>query len=326
TTAADARKQAWTSYWAGGALHSCAGSFAGNYSGAIGDFWRKVFQGLEEPGRVLDLATGNGALPLLLWEQRGENAGVQIDAVDLAAVVPPWYQPSQHRGVEFHGGVAMEKLPFPDDTFDLVVSQFGLEYARWPDALHECLRVAAADGRVAFIMHHADSLLVQLGRVELENQHLLLAEAGLLDAAERVIPWIALAREGGAGLDGAPEARMARVGYNDAMTNVSTAIEQSRAPDLLVETRAWVHALVSGADGMDARQQGAALSTRRETMRAAMLRTHELVEHALQQEQLDELVKVVRQRWPSHMIDCGPITQEEGLLGWGIVAAPSSHS
>ena len=326
TTEADARKQAWTSYWAEGALHSCVGSYAGNYSGAIGDFWRGVFEPLQPSGRVLDLATGNGALPLLLWEQRGAQAGLRIDAVDLAAVEPPWYKKSQHPGIAFHAGVAMERLPIRGSTFDLVISQFGLEYARWPDALHECLRVCAADGSLAFIMHHAESILVEVGRAEGKNQKILLAEQGLLDAAELVIPWIARARRGDAGVDGNHEARLAREGYNQAMADISGAIGQSLAPDLLLETRGWVHALVSGTGGTEVQQQLAAIAACRNTLGNASLRTQELIEHALQQEQLDALVRIVSQHRPLHRVHSQVIRQDEGILGWGIVVTRSGHA
>ena len=36
-----ARRAAWSAYWATGGLHSCVGSFGGNYGGAIGGFWRE---------------------------------------------------------------------------------------------------------------------------------------------------------------------------------------------------------------------------------------------------------------------------------------------
>ena len=66
----DPRRQAWSSYWAQGALHSCTGSFDARYSGAIGAFWDAVVAEIPPGSRVLDLATGNGALPLRLWSTR----------------------------------------------------------------------------------------------------------------------------------------------------------------------------------------------------------------------------------------------------------------
>src|SRR5688572_29452405 len=122
----DARRDAWSSYWAAGGLHSCVGSFAGNYAGAIGDFWRDRAAALPDGARILDLATGNGALPLLFRDRRGD--AIEIDAVDLARIAPRWHRPDESPRVRFHSGIAMERLPFADAGFDLVASQFGFEY------------------------------------------------------------------------------------------------------------------------------------------------------------------------------------------------------
>ena len=104
-----ARRAAWSAYWATGGLHSCVGSFGGNYGGAIGGFWRNVFSRLPAtPVRALDLATGNGAIPLMLWEQRGQGGLLTVDAVDLAQLAPSWHRADQHAGIRFHAGVAME--------------------------------------------------------------------------------------------------------------------------------------------------------------------------------------------------------------------------
>lgn len=319
------RKQAWSSYWAGGALHSCIGSYTGNYAGAIGDFWQARFQRLRKGDRVLDLATGNGALPLLLQERMGVEGRIRIDAVDLAEVAPPWLKPSRHPGIAFHTGVAMEDLPFMDQSFDLVVSQFGLEYARWPQALHEILRVGKPEGSVAIVMHHADSVLVKVGKAELANQQLLLEVDGLLDAVAAIIPWMARARSAASDMQGNAEALACRQRYNQAMNRLAEEIEASLAPDLLIESRSWAHGLVSGATGMDPVQQLSLVADYREAMQAAALRTSEMVEHALDLARVNGLLDAFREHRPGHDAACLPISQEEGILGWGAVIAPVEH-
>ncbi|MEO8365883.1 MAG: class I SAM-dependent methyltransferase [Pseudoxanthomonas sp.] len=319
------RKKVWSSYWAGGALHSCIGSYTDNYSGAIGDFWKARFQGLRSGSRVLDLATGNGALPLLLRDYAGTERQIRIDAVDLAEVAPRWLQPSQHADITFHSGVAMEDLPFPDQSFDLVVSQFGLEYARWPQALYEILRVGQPEGAAAFVMHHADSVLVKVGRAERANQQLLLQEDGLLNAVDAVIPWIARARSGATDMQSNAEALACRQRYNKAMNRLADEIEASPAPDLLIESRDWVHGLVSGANGVDPGLQLSLLANYRQVMQAAMLRTSEMIEHALDPIQANGLLDVFREHRPGHDMECRPISQKEGILGWAVVMGPATN-
>ena len=317
-----ARRAAWSAYWATGGLHSCVGSFDGNYSGAIGDFWRGVFKDLPEgPLRALDLATGNGALPRLLWEHRGDRPGLEVDAVDLAQLAPTWLDPGQHAGLRFHAGVAMEQLPFADASFDLVASQYGFEYANRDAALAEALRVLKPGGRLALVMHHAGSVLVRVGRSELQNQSLLMAPDGLLAATAAVLPWIARAR---AGQDpsGEPEALRARTAYNAAVQALASCIAGSEAPDLLLETRDWVNRLLAGT-GPDPAPALAALASYREGLVAAGLRTGELIEHALDETQLAALVSSVQAARPSGRVRVEPVAQAEGLLGWGLRLDPA---
>lgn len=313
------RRNAWSSYWANGTLHSCAGSFAGNYAGAIADFWRPLFERLQPGESVLDIATGNGALPMLAWEQRKSGGGISIDAVDLAVVAPAWHDPDKHVAIRFHPGVCMEQLPFPDQGFDLVASQYGLEYGHWPEALHECLRVCRADGTAAFILHHAGSVLVKVGRCELDNQRLLLAPGGLVQAAREVLPWIDRARSGGIGLSEESEAKRCKDAYNQAMRRLGAAIETSEVPDLLVEARAWIHGLVSTGGDSEGRLSG--LGDYCDALATAMLRTEEMVSHALDEQALDDMLAMLHEARPEARISHRVIEQAEGVLGWGVVVA-----
>lgn len=96
--------------------------------------------------RVLDVACGTGVLarevasrtgPLGLVTGLDPSPGMLAVARELAPEI------------DWRAGVA-ESLPFPDRSFDTVVSQFGLMFfADRRQALREMLRVAKPDGRVA---------------------------------------------------------------------------------------------------------------------------------------------------------------------------------
>ena len=99
-----------------------------------------------QPGhRVLDVACGTGILAREAAARVGTsghvvgldpNPGMLAVAADLAP------------GVQWREGLA-ESLPFPDGSFDAVVSQFGLMFFRdRRQALQEMKRVAAPGGRV----------------------------------------------------------------------------------------------------------------------------------------------------------------------------------
>lgn len=314
----DGRRQAWSGYWASGRLHSCATSFEGNYDGAIGRFWEQAFASLPPGSRVLDLATGNGALPAMLWQMH--PAAVQVDAVDLAEVAPAWITPAHGQAIRFHPGVDMEALPFADARFDCVVSQFGFEYADRARALAEACRVAAPDGRLRLVMHHHDSRLVQVGREELAHHRHLVADDGLLPAARAVVAVLAAVR-GGRPPDAA--AVQARQRYNLALAELAQAAAASTAPDLLLETREAVHRQVA-AVGADPTPALEALERLGADLAHARLRTAEMVECALDRAQLDALAQAVRQARPQWQVACAELAQAEGVLAWSLAAGPAA--
>ena len=83
--------------------------------------------GLPAGARVLDVGTGPGALPRLLAEAA---PGLQLDAVDLAPEMIACAQRTATPGVTFT--VAdVAALPWPDATFDVVVST--LSQHHWGD-------------------------------------------------------------------------------------------------------------------------------------------------------------------------------------------------
>ncbi|KAF1712903.1 class I SAM-dependent methyltransferase [Pseudoxanthomonas sacheonensis] len=317
------RRSAWSTYWASGALHSCANSYQDNYRGAIEDFWGVVFKHMGASSRVLDIATGNGALPLMLSRLRGREAKDSIDAVDLAEIAPAWNATEQWPQIRFHSGIRMERLPFENQSFDLVVSQYGIEYGKWPDALSEGLRVCRSEGVLALVLHHSDSVLVSVGRSELRNHELLTSPRGLIESARRVIPWVSTMRAGIFSYEDAAEAQSRKAAYNLAMSVISEEIVSTPVPDLLLEARQSIHQLVSEAAvaDADASQILLRLEQYSDSLAAAALRTAEMVSHALCQADMEAMKRYLIEARPDWKVTSRVILQAEGLLGWGMVAA-----
>ena len=100
-----------------------------------------------QPGqRVLDVACGTGILAREVALRTGSTGAViGIDPNPGMVAVAKQLAPS----IEWREGVA-ESLPFPDQSFDAVVSQFGLMFfTDQRQALREMLRVLAPGGRLA---------------------------------------------------------------------------------------------------------------------------------------------------------------------------------
>ena len=99
--------------------------------------------------RVLDLACGTGIVARLVASLLGENGSVTgLDLNPNMLAVARAAAEREQRVINWHEGRA-EQLPFPDNSFDLVLCQFGLMFfADGKAALAEIDRVLAKGGRL----------------------------------------------------------------------------------------------------------------------------------------------------------------------------------
>jgi SAM-dependent methyltransferase len=104
--------------------------------------------GIRAGAKVLDVACGTGVVSLT-----AARAGATVHGIDLT---PELIQHARENAeltrldASFQEGDA-EALPFPDATFDIVVSQFGHMFApRAEVAIREMLRVLKPGGTIAF--------------------------------------------------------------------------------------------------------------------------------------------------------------------------------
>lgn len=123
-----------------------AGDMERHYSpGRTWEATARALVQLIEPGRVLDIASGDGVMGELL----GAHAQ-SIDCVDLSTRV---VRAGQTRvrdlpGVHFHQA-DMHALPFADGTFDTVLMLHALTYSPRPEqAIAEAARVLDSGGRL----------------------------------------------------------------------------------------------------------------------------------------------------------------------------------
>ena len=317
-----ARRDAWSRYWARGAPHSCVGTYGENYGGVIAGFWREVFGALPAVARVLDIATGNGALPRLLLDQC-RAPGVQCDAVDIVAVSPPWLAslaPAEQGRLRFHGGIDAAELPLADRSFDLIVSQYGLEYTDFDRTLPELLRVRAPGGGVAMVLHHAQGRPATLAQVEIDHLRWLAGEGGLFDVAAALIEPMTRAAtpQGRVALQQDPQADAARERFNDLQGQVSAraAAAAGDGADVLHEVRDAVMSVFTLAGREGAAIARAALSALREELAAGATRLGDLRAHALDVHRAQAL----QERLATELgmpVSLGELREKGGyLMGW----------
>ena len=103
---------------------------------------------IEADDRVLDIGCGTGFATEGLLTEVETVYGLDQSAHQLEKAYAKF---GRDGPVKFHRGDA-ERLPFKDDTFDVVWSSGSIEY--WPnpvDALEECRRIAKPGGKVLIV-------------------------------------------------------------------------------------------------------------------------------------------------------------------------------
>ena len=189
-SAAPGANQGWKDYWKEDRSASCVPERAST-AREIREWWIERFAGMPDACRILDVATGNGVLlahAAIAAEREGR--GFALTGVDLADIDPLRYVsdlPASLREARFIGGIAAERLPFGDAGFDVVVSQYGLEYADLHRALAEVERVLAGKGRLLWLAHSEDSSVVRQNREQGAEVEFLLAAGGPLHAMRQLV-------------------------------------------------------------------------------------------------------------------------------------------
>ncbi|HYD13293.1 MAG TPA: class I SAM-dependent methyltransferase [Allosphingosinicella sp.] len=209
----------WSQYWRYDRIASCFdGAGRTNYPGEIAGGWRAFFADLPAGACILDLCTGNGAAALLAAE---DERAARIVAVDQADIDPPAFV-SRHAAlyarIEFRSGTDVAALPFGDGGFDAVVSQYGIEYSDLSRSLPEAARMVAPGGRIRFVVHAADGVVVRDSKAVIADADLLLGEIDLPGHAARCFKAVcAVERAGG----DAALAEKSFAAFQDALVRVA---------------------------------------------------------------------------------------------------------
>lgn len=190
----------WEQFWRHGSVTTFERSGNPNYDGEIREFWERQFATLRESARIVDLATGNGAVALLAAEYSAtHDRQFRVDALDRAGIRPEkdlqeaeaareWL-----KSVRFRGGAPNESTGLEGECADLVTSQYGFEYGDPSASAREAMRILKPGGRIALITHHANSVVVGEAREGLEQHRLCLRREQLLTRARRVVDAMASA-------------------------------------------------------------------------------------------------------------------------------------
>lgn len=172
---------AWSHYWrtTPAASRGCLPDLPGVAASHLQEIWRQFFASLPRSARLLDLGTGGGAV---LTEAHAVRPDLQLSGVDYAAVLP-----ELDPAITLYPETRIEQLPFADGSFEVITSQFALEYGNVSAAIQEVSRVSTFEGKYLFICHHADGVIVRDNLARLKALRETLSPAGLLSTAIQAV-------------------------------------------------------------------------------------------------------------------------------------------
>lgn len=190
--------EGWGEYWC--RTHEAAAHRSGGpQEEVLARFWAHFLDDALAPPetrRVLDLGCGNGALARLAAQAASRAPGQVSSVFGVDSAVPALRD--LHRRCASVQLVAADarRLPFPDACFDVVCSQFGIEYAG-VSGFSEAARLVAAGGTIGAIIHMKDGALYRESGVNLDAINTV-RQCGILTSTREVFrAAAALARRAG---------------------------------------------------------------------------------------------------------------------------------
>lgn len=300
----------WEDYWRTGWVVSCPTGPMSGYTGEVRATWERWFATIPDGARLLDVGTGNGALPLIALDvARARGVRFEIHGVDLAEIDPQRVVPDGERllaDVVFHPGVEAGALPFPDGHFAAACGQYALEYTDRRRTLRELRRVLVAAGRAQFILHHAASIVARNARESLGHMREL-EQAG---AFSRLRDYVAAER---GERDRLPSLYAE---LTASMQRVHAQLAGASNPQTLLDVLQALARLFELRGRLPAREFDAALDDTYRAFKAAERRLEDLVTAALDEDGARQLVDLVRESGFDEP-ECVPLLQDGGtLVGW----------
>ena len=153
-------KEVWTSSSSWGATGAAYESFSEHFADALSHCVQRLVPRQNES--ILDVATGTGWTARKLAERGANTTGIDYSKELIFAA----REIAINRGlnITFDVGDA-HQLPYPDESFDAVVSTFGVIFVDQPEvAARELARVCRPGGRLALAVWAKDCVLAELGR------------------------------------------------------------------------------------------------------------------------------------------------------------------
>ncbi|MBN4055841.1 class I SAM-dependent methyltransferase [bacterium AH-315-J23] len=150
----DSNKQDWGNYWQGRTADSSGEALVGvgiEHNEKLATYWTACFDGLNKNSKVLDMACGAGSV----LRHAKANGFTDLSGVDISHDAIASMQKEFPNAVGIVASVDATGLT--DGRYDLVVSQYGFEYAgsnrQVMAAAHEMTRLVSNEGQFIALCH-----------------------------------------------------------------------------------------------------------------------------------------------------------------------------
>lgn len=323
-------QESWSDYWRLGGL-TTLNHFRDGYAGELAAFWHRLVDELPDGAAAVDLATGNGAVPLvLLRHARAHGKRLVLEGVDAAQIDPVAHAGqradlrAELSAIRFHPGTPLERSGLPAGGYHLVSSQYGIEYGDLGAATNEIARLLAPGGWFGAIMHSTDSNVARTAANIDALLSLLLDELDMPGRMRRMLTALGECRDR-ASLDRAlvqPEVVAARaeldVGVRRSEGFAAADQEQYGTLNGFLQR---LFAPLDSAFGLPLNQKFALIEQLVKTSQGLRQRMRALRESALDAQGLDRFLQRLRDAGlepePPRSIAYGP---QREAMGYGVVA------
>lgn len=307
----------WENYYRNGFLATGPTGADGSYDLELRQAWTEFFSTLSDGARVLDIGTGNGVVAMIAAQTaaaRGQH--FEIHASDLARIDPVRHVANGAQrlaGIAFHPEVATERLPFEAESFDAVSGHYALEYGKPRESLAQIHRVLKPGSDAQFILHHADSILVQNALRSMRETEFVLKDTKLYRKLHRLVT-----------LEQASPELTQRVTaeLRHAIQAVKHALTQARrigAGMVFEAALDAVQKLLIARKQLPGPSAGREVDRAENQLRGSWRRLNDLVQHARTSAHMDELQALAAEAGFTR-IECLP--QHHGgqhLVGWQLL-------
>jgi len=174
-------QSAWNNYWQQGYITSFGSKFKDNYVGIIEKTWLNFFNNISSKSKILDVATGNGAVLDLVLSHMPAECKAELIGVDYSQVK------NIDSKIKLISEVNVENLPFDNASFTHVSSQYGIEYSDLGKSIPEVSRILRKFGEFQFVCHCKGSVILAENNLSLSCTKELLQLGGAVYLLEDML-------------------------------------------------------------------------------------------------------------------------------------------